>query len=362
MECIGLDIGTSKIKIVELVKKPTVFALKKLAVVPIPFGTIEGGNILQPQVVTEAIKTAIKKSGISGKKVIAAVAGQSVIVRHIKVPNLSDNELRSGLKYEVEKYLPYPVEEAVIDFHVINRPANPSEDMDIMIVAVREAIIHSHVTAITNAGLTPLAIDIQPFALLRSLGFEELSSKQEEIISGKSIALIDIGAGTTDLVIFKDGLLKFTRIIPVAGYRFTTAIAKNLNISEAEAEKKKAEEAVIILGDGPSAGDQNSQEYRLFMSFRGVLEELLLEIKRSFDYYKLQNRGEEVNEVINTGGGSKFRNLSRYMENELMIKTKIGDPLDFLDVSAKHLDYDYLQEIAPMLSVSIGLAQRGAER
>ncbi|MGE5559286.1 MAG: type IV pilus assembly protein PilM [Bacillota bacterium] len=359
-ELIGLDIGTSKVKMVELVRKKSGFALKKLAVVPIPFGIIEAGSILQRDEVTRAIKTAMKK-GFSGKRVIAAVAAQSVMFRHIKCPNMDDDALRSSIQWEVEKYIPYPLEQAVIDYQVINRPVNLAEEMDVMIVASQESIIDDHVLAIKDAGLNPTVIDIQPFALLRSLGMEDPLS-QGETASGKSVALLDIGAGTSDLVIFKDSVLKFMRIIPIAGYRFTSAIAKAFNISDAEAEKKKSEDAVIPLDVKSVMPNDASAEGRLFNAFRPVLEEFLLELKRSFDYYKLQNRGDEVNEVIITGGGSKFRNLNKFLENELVVKTKVGDPLDYLEVNVHRHDYEQLREISPMLSVSIGLAQRGDEK
>ena len=151
-----------------------------------------------------------------------AIAGQAVIVRHIKMPLLSDTELASAIKWEAESYLPFPINEVTLDYQLIQRDEQLNE-MQVMIVCAHNDIIYNHLEVLKEVNFTPLAMDIQPFSLIRTFGFESGPSNG-------SIALLDIGAGTSDLTIVKDEVPRFTRIIPIAGTRFTQMIMNNFNL------------------------------------------------------------------------------------------------------------------------------------
>lgn len=351
---VGLDIGTSAVKVVELKKGPSGLELLHQASLPLPAGAIQNGVIAQAPEVTDTIKRVLKLAHISTKEVYVAVAGQSVVVRQIRLPIMSEAEVREAIPWEAEKHLPYSPDQAVIDFHIIGPAADNEGEMEVMLVAAQNDLVYSHVSVLEEAGLEPVAMDVQPFALLRSLGLE-----QER--SDRCCGIIDIGAGTTDVVIFRGDSLKFTRIIPVAGQRFTQVVAEGLQCSFIQADEIKAREGRVFFGNEPELADPNSIPARVFQIVRPVLEELLLEIRRSVDYFKLQNRGDGVDELVLTGGGSKLSGLDRLLSNELGIPTRVGDPLDGVHYNHRSFDPASLQGIGPMLAVSFGLAQRGVE-
>ncbi|HCF91903.1 MAG TPA: hypothetical protein DER58_05475, partial [Firmicutes bacterium] len=196
---------------IELQQSPAGLELLHYAVLPVPAGTIRNGVITNPADIGAVIKHVFKTGKIHDKEIYVAIAGQSVVVRQVRFPNMPADEVHNAIQWEADKYLPFSPEEAVIDFHIIG-PAESEGEIEVMLVAAQNELVNSHVAAIEAAGLTPVAMDVQPFAILRSLGLESLENQR---CSG----LIDIGAGTTDVVIFKGDSLKFTRIIPFGGQR-----------------------------------------------------------------------------------------------------------------------------------------------
>lgn len=350
---IGLDIGTSAIKAIELQQSSAGIELLHYAVLPVPAGIVKNGVISNPEDIGAIIKHVFKSGKIRDKEVYVAVAGLSVVVRLVRFPAMPPEEVESAIHFEADKYLPFSPEESVIDFHVIG-PAETEGEIEVMLVAAQNELVNSHVAAIEAAGLTPIAMDVQPFAILRSLGMETSDTE-------RCTVLVDIGAGTTDVVIFKGDIPKFTRIIPFGGQRFTEAVAEGMNCGFGEADDLKQQSGRVFLGDEPELNDPNNLSVKMFDILRPVLEELLLEVRRSVDYYKLQNRGEVIDEIVLTGGGSKLAGLERWLENELGISARIGNPFDNIKANPRQFNATTLSNLAPMLAVSVGLALRGIE-
>ena len=350
---IGLDIGTSAIKAVELQQTSAGMELLHYAVLPVPAGTVKNGVIANPDDVGAVIKHVFKNGKIRDKEVYVAVAGQSVVVRLVRFPEMPADEVQSAIYFEADKYLPFSPEESVIDFHIIG-PAESEGDIEVMLVAAQNDLVNSHVTAIEAAGLAPVAMDVQPFAILRSLGMESSDSQ-------RCTGLIDIGAGTTDVVIFKGDIPKFTRIIPFGGQRFTEAVAEGMNCGFSEADDMKQQAGKVLFGDEPELNDPNNLSTRIFGILRPVLEEFLLEVRRSVDYYKLQNRGDTIDELVLTGGGGKLLGLDRLLEGDLGIPVRIGNPFENIRINPRQFNAATLSNLAPMLAVGIGLALRGVE-
>lgn len=340
---VGLDIGTSSIKIVELQRRGSAIQLSRFGLKSIPFGTLEGGAIQSPQVIADHIKEAMAEAKIKAKEAVIAVAGQTVIVRHIKFPIMEKEELANAIRFEAERYIPFPVEEAAIDFEIIS--TDPAGEMEVMLVAAQKQLIESHITSLTAAGIQPIAIDVQPFALMRALG---LLSNQ----TPGTTVILDIGAGTTDLLIYKGGSPRFTRIIPIAGSRITQAIADAYSCGFDEADRLK-----VQFGD--ALGNRTEPDaVRVYKAIRGILDELILEVRRSIDYYRLQQRSEDINQVIIAGGGAKLVNCEELFSRELGIRVSRGNSLFALNTANIN---DEILDLAPILSVSIGLALREVE-
>jgi type IV pilus assembly protein PilM len=341
---VGLDIGTSSIKVVELHRRGSSIQLNRFGVKPIPFGSLDGGAIKSPQILADYIKQAMAESRIKTKDVVIAVAGQTVIVRHIKFPIMERSELANAIQFEAERYIPFPVEEASIDFEIISTDT-VSNEMEVMLVATQRQLIESHIQALLAAGLQPIAIDVQPFALIRSLGL--LASQ-----TPGTTVILDIGAGTSDLLIYKGGSPRFTRIIPIAGSRITQAIADAYGCSFEEADKLKIKYADAL--GSQVEGDQG----RVYNAIRGILDEMIIEIRRSIDYYRLQQRSDDINQVVIAGGGAKLPNCEELFSRELGMRVSKGNPLYLLN--SNHISEEILN-YSPILAVSIGLALREVE-
>jgi len=256
---------------------------------------------------------------------------------------MAKEELDSGIRFEAERYIPYPIEDACFAYEVINEDAGNNE-MEVMIVAAQRQLIESHVQCLKLAGIQPLAVDVQPFALVRALG---LTKTQHN----KTMAVLDIGAGTSDLVIYRSGSPRFTRIIPIAGNRLTQAVANEFKKSVQEAEKLK-----IKLGN-PLTEEASTDEARVSKAISPVLDELIVEVRRSLDYYRLQQRGDEVDQIVICGGGARLKGCETYFTRELGMRVTKGNPLNLLTVDPS----DELFDTAPVLSVGIGLALREVE-
>lgn len=341
---VGLDIGSSSIKVVRLQRTNNRIQLTHHGMAPIPLGSLEGGAIQNPDIVAEHIKRLLSELRINAKEASIAVAGQTVIVRHVKFPLMDKNELAEGFQWEAERYIPYPLEDAALDFEIVSRD-EANNEMEVMLVAAQKQLIESHVKCVKSAGIQPIAIDVQPFALIRALG---LLSAQTQ----KTVVILDIGAGTTDLIIFKTSTPRFTRIIPIAGIRLTKAIADALGCSMEEAEKYK-----VKYGDlsGDSSDDMTKQVYT---ALQGTLEEMVLEIRRSIDYYRLQQRDDEIDQIIVAGGGARLKNIDDYLARELGVRVTKGNPLQLISIARETPD---IIENAPVLSVGVGLALREVE-
>jgi len=167
---VGVDIGTSRVKVVELVGRGDSVELTRAAIELAPPGAIRDGQIVSPELVAEVIQRGFAKGRIKPGEVVAAIAGRGVVVRHVKFPRMPEEELREAIKWEGQQHIPMPIEEAVVDFEIIDDYSGSDEaEMEVMLVAAPRKLVESHVQAIELAGLTPIAIDVQPFAVLRAV-------------------------------------------------------------------------------------------------------------------------------------------------------------------------------------------------
>lgn len=344
---VGLDIGTSSVKIVELKQiNKEMIGVNQWGQVPLPEGALTGGVINDHHTVSQALREVFHQSRISLHRAVIAIAGQAVIVRHIKMPIMSDEELANAIRWEAERYIPFPVDEVSLDFEVIQRDLDQGE-LEVMLVCAHNNIVDSHLEVLKEVGVTPIALDIQPFALMRTFGIGATQSQA-------SVALLDIGAGTSDLTIVKEGVPRFTRIIPVAGTKFTQTVAKNLGV-----EFDAAEQAKITMSDALfdlRAAAPDSPEFKVNLAMSEGLQELTMELRRSFDYYQLQQRNENVSRLVVSGGGSKIRNLAAYINNQMSIEVDPGLSRDNFSCNEKRRE-EFGQKF-PMLTVAIGLALR----
>ena len=242
---VGVNIGTSLIKVVEARPGRSGAQITALGIAPTPPGTIENEVVVDPQTLGQAIKRLVQESGISCKRCVSSVSGQSsVVVRIIEVPKMTKQELAETMKWEVERHVPFAANEVVMDFQPIERPnaALDDQNMEVLLAVAQQEVINSHVQTILAAGLDPVVIDVEPLAICRAVIDASPNGAKDQ-----TIAIVNIGAAATDMGVYQNGLLTFPRTLPIAGDAITRALSDGLSISLVQAERLKRERAKILL-------------------------------------------------------------------------------------------------------------------
>lgn len=349
----GVDLGTHSIKIAQIQKTPTGLQLVRFTEGPTPALTIKDGQIIDARTLGDTLKAMFINNKMSVDKVVSAVSGQPIVIRPIIMTQMNERELQNAIKFEAERYLPYSVADAQIKGTILRKSVEGDEKtMEVLLVAAPNEIVTNTQEVIKMAGVEPLAIDLEPFALARSA-----QMVLNDVISHQTVALINLGASTSSINIFKEGILRHNRTITTAGNSFTKAIGQSLNLSFEEAEKIKKEKGVIRVEKDATPVAPTTM--RIFNVIIPVLTDLVTEIQRSFDFYRARYRGESVDLILLSGGSAKFKNIDAYISNELGVPCEIANPFKNIDISdVAGYTQEELREIAPTVVVVIGLALR----
>lgn len=239
---LGLDIGAAFIKAVELRPAAGSLAITGVGVLPTPPGCIVNDEIVDPTVLAAAVKQLLAESGIKTRSVVASVAGQSaVVVRVIEVPRMNDKELAETMRWEIGRHIPFAEDEVVSDFSHISRPSDDpnSPNMAVLLAVAQNGLVGGMLQTILNAGLTPVAIDVETLASARAL-FDV-----DDAFGTQTVALVDIGATKTEVGVYEAGSLAFPRTIPLAGNAMTEAVAAALQVDAGDAERLKKQYGAV---------------------------------------------------------------------------------------------------------------------
>lgn len=317
------------------------FAITHVGVEQIPPEVIVDGAIMDSTVVAEAIRRLLATQKIKNKKVILSVSGHSVIVKKISLPQMSREELQESIQWEAEQYIPFDIEDVNIDFHLLqSEEASISSEMEVILVAVKKDKINDFVGVVRQAGLSPVIVDVDGFALFNQYEFNfgtEPGSK----------ALIDIGAAVMNINILQDGIHMLYRDISIGGNQYTEAIQKELKVSFDQAEGLKMGEEVKGIHPEDVAAIIDS-----------VSEDVCLEIQRSFDYFTAMATNATIDRIFITGGGAKLNGLDKFMQNKLGAEVVHLNPFQRIQFNPKKFDPVYMEDIAPVCAIVTGLALR----
>jgi type IV pilus assembly protein PilM len=333
---IGLDIGSNEIKALELTDSGGLAP----AITAFSSAKVESQDALR-----ETIRRLIRDGGFHTKRVVTAVSGRSVIVRYISMLQMSEEDLQNAIRYEADKYIPFEVDEVVLDCQKLENTApTPGEDkeMKVLLVAVKRSLIEEHVGLLSDIGLTPAIIDIDSFALGNAFELRMLTNPAAGDQS-KVIALIDIGANKTNINIVSGTVSFFAREVYLAGNDFTDSIARRLAIDLDEAENLKS-----------FPGERSAEVEECVLP---TLDDLGNEIHLSFDYYENQF-DHEVDEVYISGGSAKLPGIERSFERVFGRKGHFWDPTEGLDIRSDRVDLNYLKNNCSQLAICVGLASR----
>ncbi|HZT66339.1 MAG TPA: type IV pilus assembly protein PilM [Acidimicrobiales bacterium] len=339
---VGLDIGTSAVRAVELLvggDKPLLLAFGQ---VTLPRDAVVSGEITQPTVVAEAIRRLWKEGGFKQTSVATSVAGLRVIARQLEMPAVSDAEVESAIRFQAADLIPFPTEQAAISAQVLGdfQDAEGTAMSRVLVGAAHKEVIDGAVTAITLAGLTPVNIDLSSAAVARALMAPDSEATE---------AYVEIGAGMTMLVVHDAGKPRFVRTIQEAGNSATDAIAAVMNLPFIDAEVVKRK----IGSDDPQA-----QEAR--MAVRTTISDLAAEVRRSIDFYRGMGDQPEITRLLVTGGGSRLQGIVSELERQTGLPTIPAPVLSRIDTSKVELGEEELAQIEPVLATPIGIALPGA--
>jgi type IV pilus assembly protein PilM len=345
---IGVDIGSTGVRAAELAMRRMPPQLVRVAQVPMPEGGVSNGEIRDSALVAEALKELWSRGKFRSRDVVLGVANQRVVVREVALPWLSDKELRESLPFQVQEFVPIPVEEAVLDFHVLEEFEREGRRMvRILLVAAQKGMIQQIVHAAEAAKLRPVGLDLVPFAIVRSVGSIEGSGLAGS--EGGDEAIVDIGADTTSICVHAWGVPRFVRILPSGGRDVTDAVARAVGVPEEEAE--------LIKRDGESglAPEKREQATQAAVSRAAAFAD---DIRSSLDFYQSQMPGAKIGRVLLTGGGSKLEGLQRMLVDRFPADVAVGRP--FHRVSpALDMSESAMAEAEPLLAVAVGLALPG---
>jgi len=345
---VGLDIGSSCVKAVELTPKGKrgEFELTHLGVAKLPAEAIVQGAFLNSGAIADAVRQAIENGKIKSKHVAAAVCGHSVIVKKVSLPTMTREELEEQIRWEAEQYIPFDVNEVNLDFQIMDSNGTEGQ-MDVLLVAAKKDLIDDYVQVINEAGLTPATIDVAAFAV------ENVFEANYDIKPDEVVALVNIGAQVVNINIVAEGVPAFTRDITTAGNQYTEEIQKALSISFDEAER-------IKLGESGSGESRDVVPAEVEQAMRNVTETVIGEISRSLDFFAATTADSRIERVVLSGGGSKVAGFEAAFREKTGLTVETLNPLKRIQPHSK-LDPQMLEDLAPMLGVGIGLAMRRVE-
>lgn len=339
---VGLDIGTSAVRAAQVASGRGGVQLTGFGQVALPTGAVVDGEIRDPDAVSGAIAQLWKRAKLRAKSAVVGVANQRVVVRQVDLPYLEEAEFRASLRFQVADHIPMPVDTAELDFQVLGEYTTEGGDrmMRVLLVAAATDMIETFVGAVGTGGIEPLAIDLAPFAIARAVS----GAARGELGLAGAEAVIDVGAGITNIVVHHNGEPRFVRILLVGGNEATEAISSELDVGFEQAEALKLD---LSTGVGTPAVQR-------VLSAR--VDTLVEEIRGSLDYYLSQEDSEQVISIILTGGASMTPGLLQRLEQVMRQPIQLGAPLTQMDVSKSGLTQEQLIAIQPVSGVAIGLA------
>lgn len=340
---VGVDIGSSAIKVVELKpggKGGAEYQLVSLGLETLPPEAIVDGAIMDSGAVIDGIQRVFGAQKIKTTDVATSVSGNAVIVKKISLPQMTAEELQESIHWEAEQYIPFDIQDVAIDYEVIEG-GGAGGNMDVLLVAVKKDKISDYTSVLSQAGRTPQIVDVDVFAL------QNCFEVNYGVDPGRVIALLNVGASIMNINILRGSTSIFNRDIAVGGNQYTDAIQKELNLSFDQAEALKRGGRV----DGAAADN-------LHPILNAVSENIALEIQKTFDFFKATSSEDRIDAIFLTGGTSKVQGLRELLAERFDAGVELLNPFNNVTYNPRDFDPDFINEIAPSAAIAVGLAIR----
>ncbi|MBU2530342.1 MAG: type IV pilus assembly protein PilM [Elusimicrobia bacterium] len=347
---IGIDIGNYAVKLISFIEEKKIIKLKDWGYIPLGFAQDATPEEKQA-FISEEIKKYLKKKGIQFKFAATSISGNSVIVRYVKFPKLSKKEMVLSLSIEAEPFIPFDVNDVNLTYWPLEDVTEEGQPkMEIVLVAAKKDMIDSKIEVLSDAGLDPVLIDVDAFAL------ETLYEWQNPEASDSAILFLNIGHKVTNLSIIVKGATRVVRDIFIAGASFDKSISKRFKVDiDAAGELKKQKGVLLSIEDKEAAIQDYDKEFLgVSKASHAVLQDLYTEISRSIDFYLSQGEEQSISRIMLAGGMANLGNISKYMSEKFKVPVEILNPLSSLGEETKNIPKDVL----PALAVATGLALR----
>ena len=343
---VGLDIGKDTIRAVELENadkaKPVITRYHEIAV---PDGAVRSGEVREINTVAVAIKRLWTVGGFKSKQVVLGMGNQRVLARDLTVPKMSQTQIRESLPFQVQDMLPVPVSEALLDFYPISEGAGDSGPVvnGLLVAAIKDSVL-ANVKAVRQAGLAPVQVDLIPFALSRIL--------MRGPLARGTIAIVDIGASTTNVVITTSGVPQFVRMIPAGGEDLTKALVNRLEISPAQAEQAKRARGFV------STPVSSEAERMVAEVIHESTSDLLNSLRNTINYFANSRQNDPIQAIVLTGGASQMVGLAQTLGDVTRLQVIPADPFSTVDVSrgARRDDSGDPRSMTVALGLALGSA------
>jgi type IV pilus assembly protein PilM len=335
---VGLDIGSSSVKAIELKKAKEGYELLSFGLEPLAQDTVVDGAIMDAPSVAEKIISIFDNQKVKSKNVATSVSGHSVIVKRVSMPLMTEEELYDRVQAEASQHIPFDIADVNLSYQLLE--ATDSQ-MDVLLVAVKKDKILNHTNVLAQAGKSPTVVDIDAFAL------QNCFEVNYELDPSQVVALLNIGASVMNINIIRGMTPLFTRDVSVGGNQYTDALQKELDLSFEDAEKLK------MGGTLPGV----SEEQRTAI-LRSVSDILILEIQKTFDFFRATASGENIRRIVVAGGTARVPGLLDFLKEEFAMPVEELYPFRKVVINPGRHDEGQLRELAPQLAIALGLALR----
>ncbi len=338
---VGLDIGSSAIKLVELKEgKEGKFHLLKAGVESLSPEAIVDGAIMDSSLVVETIARLLDSTKIKNQNVAVAVSGHAVIVKKIQLPTMPEEELSESIRWEAEQYVPFDINDVYLDYVVLD-PGAAGETMSVLLVAAKKEKVDDFKNVVNQAGRVAALVDVDAFAL------QNCYEVNYGLDPTRVVALVNIGATVMNVNILAQGQTVFWRDITFGGNQFTDALQKSFSLSFEQAESLKKGE--------PVAG-QTLDSIQPVLT--GVCEDVAGELQKTLDFFQATSGADRVDSLVVSGGGSKVGSLEEVLKDKFGIPVEIMNPFRSITADEKAVDAAWLSDASPSLAIAVGLGVR----
>jgi type IV pilus assembly protein PilM len=339
---VGLDIGSSGVKLVQLKERKGGYALQAFGVASLPPEVIVDGALMNSAAIVSAIQELVAAQKVKTKEVAIGVRGHSVIIKKISLPRMTQEKLDESIQWEAEQYIPFDVKDVNIDTQILTPEGDAAGQMDVLLVAAKKDMINDYTSVCAEAGLTATVVDVDAFAVQNAY-------EANYEVGGETVVLINVGAAVANINILAKGNTTFTRDITMGGNAFTEEIQKQLNISYDEAE------ALKVGGQGETDAVVPQEVERVI---QGVAEQMAGEIQRSLDFYAATAADSRIARIYLSGGTARIPALFKVIEAQAGVPVEILNPFKNIEVDNRKFDPAVILAAAPSVAVGVGLALR----